>query len=222
MGTRRLVALAGAAVGWFALVLQLALIVTVDSPISVGGRIVNFFSFFTILSNILVASVLSAAALDLRTGRLALLFRPRIMAAAALYIGLTGIIYFLILRTIWDPQGWQLVADSVLHYAMPVVYLAFWIAFAPRGHPRPADIPALLVFPVIYAAYSLVRGPLVHWYPYPFLDLDRNGIGQVTVNVVFLLVGLSLLAAMLIALDRILASRRLTVTATDRPERERW
>lgn len=205
MGLKRPVALAGAALGWFALVLQLVLMVTADSAISVGGRIVNFFSFFTILSNILVVSVFAAVAFGRGSGLAAWLVRPRTMAGAALYIGVTGLVYVLILRTIWEPQGWQLAADSILHYAMPAAYLAFWAVFAPRGRLAPRDVPALLVFPFAYAAYSLVRGPLVQWYPYPFLDLDRLGVAAVALNVGLLVAGFALFAAMLIAFDRLLA-----------------
>ncbi len=206
MGAKRLIALVLAVVGWFALVLQLYLTATTESPFSVGGRIANYFSFFTILSNILVASVLTAVAADSRSGWSALLVRPRVMAAAALYIGVTGLVYFLILAALWNPQGWSLVADSLLHYVMPPLYLIFWAGFAPRGRLSPADIPAMLIFPVAYAAYSLARGPLVQWYPYPFLDLDQNSVGQIGLNIVLFLVGFSLFAAMLVAYDRIVAS----------------
>lgn len=69
-------------------------------------------------------------------------------------------------------------------------------------------IPPLLIFPVVYAAYSLLRGPIAKWYPYPFLDLDQNTGGQVALNIVLLLVGFSLFAAMLVAFDRIMAPRK--------------
>jgi hypothetical protein len=207
MGVRRLRIYAGlaAAIGWFALGLQFILIVTTGSDISVAGRVVNFFSFFTILSNILVALVLSSAALAIGSGRLAILTGPKVRAAAALYIGFTGVIYFLLLRTLWEPQGWQLVADAILHYATPVLYLVFWAVFVPKGRLRLADVRAFLVFPVLYAIYSLLRGPLVDWYPYPFLDPGRAGIGLVAINVIFLIMGFGLGSAALIVLDSMMA-----------------
>ena len=61
---RRWIAAAGAVAGWSALLLQLWLIVfhpLVDT-IPVGGRIVNYFSFFTVLTNILVALALTQTA----------------------------------------------------------------------------------------------------------------------------------------------------------------
>jgi hypothetical protein len=71
---------------------------------------------------------------------------------------------------------------------------------------RPALIPAFLVFPVAYAIYSLVRGGLTGWYPYPFLDLRAHTAPEIVVNLVFLTIGFALFAAMLVTLDRILAA----------------
>jgi len=57
-------------VGWFALALQLYLIL-VQSPargVAMVGTVITYFSFFTILTNILVALVLTAVALGLGAG----------------------------------------------------------------------------------------------------------------------------------------------------------
>jgi hypothetical protein len=133
----RIYAAIGAAIGWFALVLQLVLILTVDSDISVSGRVVNFFSYFTILSNILVALALSATAYG--ATRSALVW-PSVQTGIALYIAVTLVTYVLVLRNVCgdlvadgvtelpaycDPSTWAIVADRLLHYVMPVVYLLF-------------------------------------------------------------------------------------------------
>ena len=41
-----------------------------------------------------------------------------------------------------------------------------------------------VVYPLTYAAYTLVRGPIVLWYPYPFLDPAQHGYGQVALTCV--------------------------------------
>jgi hypothetical protein len=199
----RWLAAALAVVAWVGLAIQFWLIVTVDSPIPVAGRVINFVSYFTILSNILVAAVVTARALDAQGGVAAWLRRPAVEAAAALYIGVTGLVYTLILSGIWEPAGWQLIADAMLHHAVPVLYLAYWAVFARPGTLTFRMIPAWLVFPVAYAAYSLARGPIVDWYPYPFLDLRENTLPMLGLNVVLMMVGFTLFAAMLVAFDRI-------------------
>jgi hypothetical protein len=52
-----------------------------------------------------------------------------------------------------------------------------------------------LAFPVVYLVYSLIRGPIVDWYPYPFLDPGHNGYGAVAVTSLMLLVMSAALAA---------------------------
>ena len=209
---RSMRALAGVAalVGWFALVLQFVLIVSIDSPLTVGARIVNFFSYFTILSNLLAAIVLTVCAVHNRSGPFHVFAKPPVLAATAVYMGVTGLVYFFILRALWDPQGWARVADDLLHYAMPVLYLGFWAVFVRKGRLRPALIPVLLVFPVAYAIYTLIRGGLIGWYPYPFLDLRTHEVNEIVLNVSLLTVGFALFAAMLVTFDRMLAENVAT------------
>jgi hypothetical protein len=204
---RSMRALAGVAalVGWFALALQFALLLSIDSPLTVGTRIGNFFSYFTVLSNILAALVLTVCAIHNRSGPVHVFARPAVMAAVAVYMGVTGLVYFFLLSALWNPQGWARVADILLHYVMPVLYLGFWIVFVRKGRLRPGLIPVFLLFPVAYAVYSLIRGGLIGWYPYPFLDLRTHEAGEIVVNALLLTIGFALFAAMLVALDRILA-----------------
>jgi hypothetical protein len=204
---RSMRALAGLAalVGWFALALQFYLIVTIDSPLTVGTRIGNYFSYFTVLSNILAAVVLTVCAVHNRSGPFHVFAKPAVMAAAAVYMGVTGLVYFFILSSLWNPQGWARIADTLLHYVMPVLYLGFWIVFVRKGRLRPALIPLILLFPVAYAIYSLVRGGLIAWYPYPFLDLRTHEVGEIVLNSLLLTVGFALFAAMLVTFDRIMA-----------------
>lgn len=201
----RVYAAVAALVGWCGLALRLVLAVAAGGDVSAFGRIVNVLSSFMVLADILVALVLTAVALDAAHGWLAGLRRPGVQAAAALYMAFAGLIYFLLLRTLWAAAGWSLAADVILHYAMPLLYLIYWLAFAPKGRLRPTVIPGFLAFPFLYAVYTYVRGPLVHWYPYPFLDPGSSGLGLVAINVIFLIMGFSLAAAALIVVDRMMA-----------------
>ena len=60
-----------------------------------------------------------------------------------------------------------------------------------------------LLAPLAYFAYSLVRGPIAHWYPYPFLDpRSLGGYGRVALYAVVLAVAMGLLAAGVNAIGR--------------------
>lgn len=204
-----------AVVGWGALVLQFWLILAVDSDLSVVERAVNLASFFTILANIMVATTLSVAAFGLGRFRfLGFLMLPTVQTGIAVYITITGLAYPLVLRTVWDPQGWAFVADVLLHCVMPLAYVGFWFLFVVKGTLRIGDIVGFLGFPVAYVAYSLVRGPLVHWYPYRFLDVAHLGIGAVAINIAAMAAALALVGLAYIAIDRVLGGprRRMAVS----------
>jgi hypothetical protein len=167
--------LAAGSVGWFALILQYVLMVQAGWTLNVT---VNFFSYFTILSNLLAALALFVPVFmpsAFRSGSL--------RTGVALYMTVTGLIYVTVLRNIWDPQGWAFVADALLHYMMPVLYLIDWVLFAEKRSLRYGDVPRWLIFPALYAGYSLLRGSVADWYPYPFLDVSKLGAGPVAINV---------------------------------------
>ena len=72
--------------------------------------------------------------------------------------------------------------NVVLHYLVPVWFALDWL-LAPPTPPVPfrTALPWLL-YPLAYVTYSLVRGPVVDWYPYPFLDPANDGYGAVAVT----------------------------------------
>jgi hypothetical protein len=136
---------------------------------------VNVFSFFTIQSNILAALVLLG--LELRpspASRLAHRVRPGVV----LYMAMTGVVYAVLLAPASADVGltaqW---VDTIVHVVAPIVVVADWFLSPPARPPRRVDIVRWMVFPVVWLAYSLVRGAVVDWYPYPFLD-PRDGIDR--------------------------------------------
>ena len=102
-----------------------------------------------------------------------------VRACAATYMIVTGVVYNTLLRGVPLPQGTTVVwSNEVLHVVAPLFLLIDLIIGT-----RPPRLPwravlGILVFPVLWIVYTLVRGPLVTnpvtgaswWYPYPFLD----------------------------------------------------
>lgn len=165
--------------------LLLQYVLLVQSTFDTVGPVfatLRYFSYFTILANLLVTAV-AVVAMSGNVGAAGrFLARPRVRGGVALYIGVTGIVYFTILRHLWQPQGAQWWADSGLHYAAPVLYLSWWFACLPHGRLSWGDVPRWLLFPAVYLSWSFARGALVHEYPYPFLDVGQLGLAAVLRN----------------------------------------
>jgi hypothetical protein len=106
---------------WFALALQcyLTLTLSVQNGKTLLEGTVNFFSYFTILSNLIVALVLTCTRWSPHSRFGTFLARPIAQSAAAVYITIVGIVYSLVLRQIWNPQGLQKLADILLHDLLP-------------------------------------------------------------------------------------------------------
>jgi hypothetical protein len=186
----------------------------------VTSNVASFFSFFTIESNVAAAVVLAVGAVLLlvRKGADDTTLYTVTRAAVVTYMVVTGIVYNLLLRGIELPQGstvgWS---NEILHAVAPVYLLLDWI-FAPGRVPLGARrIWPILVFPVVWVVYTLVRGPLVvdavygndFWYPYPFLNpnTSANGYLSVTFFVVLIAAVIGLVAAGVLWISR---RRRIT------------
>ncbi|HEX3003183.1 MAG TPA: Pr6Pr family membrane protein [Angustibacter sp.] len=185
------------------LLLQLALTATATDD-TLGVRLVRLLSFFTVQSNVLVIVAAATLALDpLRDGRWWRVLR----LDALVCIVVTGAVYLVVLRPIVHPEGWAVVTDSVFHYVVPACTLVGWWAFGPRPRVDGRTVVASLGFPLLWLAYTLVRGAIVHEYPYPFVDVDALGYGQVLLNCLGVAVLFTGLAAAAWGLERRLSPR---------------
>lgn len=140
---------------------------------------VNFFSYFTIESNILVAVILLLSSLVTATFGRSEQFGV-LRGAATVYILTTGLIYFLLLRGLEESLQTAIPwVNTVLHYIMPLAMILDWVINPPTKTITWKQAASWLVFPLLYVVYSLIRGPFVNWYPYPFLDPRIGGYGRV-------------------------------------------
>src|ERR1700761_4758378 len=200
MSLMRTFAVIGAGLGWFALLLQLWLmLVQPPAPgVSKLQIVIIFFSFFTILTNFLVSLVFTAVAFHPTWA--AFFRRTSVQSSTVVYITVVGVVYWLLLKHLWNPQGWQWVADTLLHTWQPIAYVLYWILFVPKRGLRRSDAAIWLTYPLVYVAYILVRGALGGPYPYPFIDVNVLGYARALAHtglllVVFLCLGLTVVAA---------------------------
>jgi len=101
----------------------------------------------------------------------------------------TGVVFALLLSGL---EGVALTAvpwdNIVLHYIMPIAVALDWIMNPPSRRIEFKKALWWLVFPLAYLAYSLVRGPIANWYPYPFLNPANGGYGQIAVTSALILI----------------------------------
>jgi hypothetical protein len=200
----------GLVLGLVALGLQFSISIPayMANGMSLPAALVQFFSFFTILTNLTIVLVyLSSLA---GWSWLGWFRRPATRAMMVGVMALVMIFYHVLLRPIWQPEGLFLVCDYLLHYAAPIVYIVWWGVTQKHGAVDYAALPRMLAPPLIYLAYVMVRGALTNTYPYPTLNAFELGYGQVAINVVMVAIGLSILYLITIGIDRALARRLAT------------
>ena len=159
-----------ALLGFSAIVTEIATLVSVRHFVAA-----NFFSYFTIESNALaVVSLILSSFAAVAGGISARLDFFR--GAVTLFMTTTILIFIVLLSSLpaseltavpWD--------NTVLHYIMPLVIIIDWLAL---NRPQPILFRRALIwlaFPLLYLSYSLIRGPIVGWYPYPFMDASAHG-----------------------------------------------
>jgi hypothetical protein len=197
---KRICAAAIAAVGWYAIAGQFF-----QSP-SAG----NYFSYFTVLSNLLVAVTTTLVALAPESAPGRFFQRPLMATSVALYITVTGLVYWLILSRIYHLEGWVLFFDELLHYVIPPAFVLFWLVFIPKGTLDLRHLPWMLVAPIAYGAYTLVRGPLVDWYPYPFIDVSKLGYPTTFRNIVEFTIFFAFVGSIYVQIDHAIGRMRRT------------
>ncbi|MGH0512986.1 Pr6Pr family membrane protein [Bacillus cereus] len=166
---------------------------------------VNFFSFFTIESNILVAVILLLSSLGTATFGRSEQFGV-LRGTATVYILTTGLIYFLLLRGLEESLQTAIPwVNTVLHYIMPLAMILDWVINPPTKTITWKQATSWLIFPLLYVIYSLIRGSFVNWYPYPFLDPRIGGYGRVFLYSI----GISVVIGAICGLVKMLGNRSL-------------
>jgi hypothetical protein len=178
---------------WFCIFFQLYL---TAEPTS------NFFSYFTILCNLLIALCTFFVSAAPRTKPGLFFSNLSVQTSIALYIFIVALVYNVVLRGIWQLTGWDLVVDNMLHVVIPILYILYWLFYRPKGKLEWNNGFYWIIFPFLYLAYSLIRGAVIAWYPYPFLNALRFGYNKVLINIGIMLIVFCVAGFILIAITR--------------------
>jgi hypothetical protein len=171
-----------------------------DSDIGVFGTTIRYFSYFTILTNSLVAIGWGAQAFAPASGPGRWFGRDSIRTAVTGYIVLVGVVYHLLLAAIHHPEGVQWYANQLLHTVVPVAVFLEWLFGSAERNTRFLQAFAWQLYPMAYVAYTLIKGAVTGFYPYPFMDVNQLGyVGvaqqQVGLFIAFTLTSLAFVAS---------------------------
>lgn len=182
-----------AIIGWITLVIRIYLKIT-TSGLPLIESLVQFFSFFTILTNLLVTIYCTVHLLSSnQQNRTNIFLKPETLTALTVFILLVGTVYHLVLKSLWKPEGLLMITDEIYHTFVPLGTLALWIVSTNNKLGNLKNLFSWLLYPFLYLLFILIKGSFSDFYPYPFLNATELGIGKVMVNSFFLLIVMSLL-----------------------------
>lgn len=178
--------------------LSLAAVATqLSVTISKQYGLVNFFSYFTNLGNLIASVVLIVSAVRVLSGNRETAAGATLRGASVVYIVFVGLVFNTLLRDaeLGDLLPW---VNAVVHFITPAAVLLDWILWPPRARIRWTAPLLWLSFPAVYVAYSLIRGPVARFYPYPFFNPAAvGGYPGVAVYCVVMLAGFLVLAVLI-------------------------
>ena len=196
-----------ALVGWFAVIAQYFLMIE-NRVASIPETTIRFFSFFTILTNSLVAIYFTCIVLY-KKQETTLIGLPGTLSAITVYILMVGLVYQFVLRQIWHPEGLQKIVDELLHSVMPVLVIIFWYLYESIQSIKYSQILKWMIYPLIYLAYVLVRGSFANFYPYPFVNVTNLGIKNVLINSGFLMGIFILMSVLIVFIGKLIIKNKI-------------
>lgn len=181
---KRALAPTTAAIAWTAVLVQMvySLLHALERGDSFAVGLADYFSYFTVLTNTLVALVLTVPLFAPRSPAARWLAHPRVSAMAASAIIVVGLAYHFLLSAINNPVGVEYVTDLGLHYVVPTLFTLHWVLHAPKAGLRFAHVPAFGIYPAAYFAYLMLRGAMIGKYPYFFVDANTIGFAAAARN----------------------------------------
>ncbi|MFP3881292.1 MAG: Pr6Pr family membrane protein [Actinomycetota bacterium] len=137
-------------------------------------EVLDLFGLFTVVSSVL--AVIMLAMLAWRPERSSSLRFSWFRGAVTVYMSVAPILYLVLLaQTGGAPAPDEPWIEWTLYVVAPAAVALDWVLHAP-----PIDLPqsapaTWLALPAIYLTYTVGRGALDGWYPYPFLDPAESG-----------------------------------------------
>lgn len=157
----------------------------------------DMLRYFTILTNLMVA----ATYLRIAAGR-----PPAApwQAALLLWIGITAVVYQVLLAAQAHLSGLGFLADRILHGLVPATVLLWWLVYAPKTGLRAAHAIRWLGWPLLYFAYAVARAQVDGIYPYSFIDLSERSVMDLTYTIGFMAISFWLSGLVIVLVGQVL------------------
>ena len=168
--------------------------------------IANFFSYFTVQSGIASVIVFVTAAVVAARRLTDPAWLDMLRAMVTTYILVSGVVYGII---VWRSSGanysievpWS---SQLLHFVIPICALIDWIVDPYKARLPWKYLGWVIVFPVFWLVFTLIRGPIVGWYPYFFLDARQvSGPGETVLYCLIIVAIITGIAALLTGITRL-------------------
>lgn len=201
MHVKKIIRLLIAIIAWSAVSLQYYLMIQ-NRVTPIAETTIRFFSYFTILTNLLVAVYFTIKAVGNSSNKIPLKQQPGTLTAVTVYITVVGLVYQLVLRQTWSPTGLQKIVDELLHSVIPVIVILYWYFYEKKSLVKFKQIPQWLLYPLLYLIYILIRGNFSDFYPYPFVNVLNIGLQKVLLNSAIITLLFIAISAVLIQLGK--------------------
>ena len=156
-----------------AIAFVLAVSLAIQPTLGEAGYLANFaglFRYFTIWSNAAALVVMALVAFGRMPGR-------AVLASLAASLTVVGVVYWALLAGEHQPIGLDRLTNQVYHTLVPIGYLGWWFAFAPRSDRIAPLLPTVMAPPLIYAVFAFIVGRSTGFYPYFFSNQPELGWG---------------------------------------------
>ncbi|ROS47535.1 MULTISPECIES: Pr6Pr family membrane protein [unclassified Curtobacterium] len=161
----------------------------------------NFFGYFTIQSNVIIAVALAVTLVASARRKRGDLRVSLLRGAGTVYIATTGIVYNTLLTNV-DVSASVQWSNDVLHKVIPAYAVLDWLLFSDRSKLLLRHVWWFLVYPAVWTIVILIRGATDGWVPYPFLD-PAQGYGVVAIYCVGVGVSIGLLGVLVVGMSRL-------------------
>jgi hypothetical protein len=186
------------AIGFRVLLVGVCLYGIILNTTAWGSDWIGILSYYTLQSNIVVLGFFGFLLVRNLWTRKAV--SPTIKGGVTVCITLTFLVYHFVLRPMmFSMEATTMYNDSLanvlVHYVVPLMVIADWLMFDKKGMMKKLDPLRWTAIPWAYFIFALIRAQFGDFsgtnsrYPYFFIDIDKYGVGQVALNILFFAIG---------------------------------